>query len=440
MDEEDNGAQSDGLDAEIQHAPLISGQVLQEAGEVLPQYGFLGTQATSGVSSLESRIFLNTNVPFSAFICGVQGSGKSHTTSCILENALIPSRHLGHLKNPLSALVFSYGEYSSSAGFNISEAAFLAAPHSSFPLHPSVKKITIMVSPSNPAIKKLYNRIPNVTVIPFKLKPRNFDIGTMLTLMAVNESNAIPLYMAQVTNILRDMATVSEDGFDYQDFKVRLKQCEFNPAQLNMLEMRLGLLESFLDLSNSCPEPRFQPGEVTIMDMSCPFIDANTACILFKIGLKKYLESSSPGKMIVLDEAHKYMLKTPGSKALTDYLLTTIRLQRHFGARVVISTQEPTLLTDLIALCSITIIHRFTSPDWFAALKKHIPISNTGEEKDEIMSRIEKLRTGTALVYASNAVLRRNGDGGLEKGTGRLMSVRVRKRVTADGGQSVVAV
>jgi hypothetical protein len=72
-----------------------------------------------------------------------------------------------------------------------------------------------------------------------------------------------------------------------------------------MLQMRLGLLESFLDLNNTCPEPQFTEGEVTIMDMSCPFVDANTACILFRIGLQRYLQSKSAGKLIVLDEAHK---------------------------------------------------------------------------------------------------------------------------------------
>jgi hypothetical protein len=66
------------------------------------------------------------------------------------------------------------------------------------------------------------------------------------------------------------------------------------------------------------------------------------------------------------------MLDTPGSNFLTDCLARTIRLQRYQGAHVIISTQEPTVSTDLIALCSVTVIHRFTSPAWYNALKKHI--------------------------------------------------------------------
>jgi hypothetical protein len=57
------------------------------------------------------------------------------------------------------------------------------------------------------------------------------------------------------------------------------------------------------------------------------------------------------------------MLDAPGAKSLNESLLQTIRLQRHYGARVVIPTQEPTLSTDLIALYSITVIHRFSSPE-----------------------------------------------------------------------------
>lgn len=53
----------------------------------LPQYGLLGSSEwTPSTAILDSRIFLNTNVPYSAFVCGVQGSGKSHTTACMIGN------------------------------------------------------------------------------------------------------------------------------------------------------------------------------------------------------------------------------------------------------------------------------------------------------------------------------------------------------------------
>jgi DNA helicase HerA-like ATPase len=131
------------------------------------------------------------------------------------------------------------------------------------------------------------------------------------------------------------------------------------------------------------------------------------------------------------------MLNTPGSKVLTEYLTRVIRLQRHLGARVVISIQEPTVSTDLIALCSVTVIHRFTSPAWYNALKKHI---NAMDDDDKIMHDIEGLETGEAIVYAPNAVLDRNEDGTLVKATGCLLRLNIRDRVTLDGGESIMAV
>ncbi|KAH7396264.1 hypothetical protein BKA66DRAFT_596907, partial [Pyrenochaeta sp. MPI-SDFR-AT-0127] len=402
---------------DIGHAPLLSGSVLaQYVKDLVPQYGLIGCNANEEPKSLGASMFQNTNVPYSAFICGVQGSGKSHTTACMLENCLIPSKQLGRLRGPVSALVFSYGEFSNSGkSFGISEAAHLASSSKEFPTE-RVKRITVLRSPSNPAINNFYQHIPGVKIIPFKLKAKSLDIGTLLTLMAVNEKSETPLYMARVESILRAIATESEDGvFDYSLFKQKLDLETFNPAQTNMLQMRLGLLESFLDRDDCLPEPRFRPGELTIVDLSDPFVNATTACILFKLCLERFMQSSSPAKMVVLDEAHK----------------------RHKGVRVIISTQEPTVSTDLIALCSVTFIHRFTSPVWYAALRKHI---NAMDNDKEIMQQIEGLQTGEALVYAPNAVLGMNDDEKIIKATGRLLRLNIRKRVTFDGGDSIMAV
>lgn len=300
----------DVLDSEargIGHAPLLSSDmVIQHAGDLIPQYGFLGCRTEDGIELADDKLFQNTNVPFSTFICGVQGSGKSHTTACMLENSLISSPYLGSLQAPVSALVFSFGEFSNGGlGFDISEATSLAEPNTTLRGH-RVKRVTVLTSPSNPAIKKLYQRMPNINVIPFKIKAKTLDIGTLLTLMAVSEKSEVPLYMARVESILRVIATESEDGvFDYALFKRRLALEKFDPQQINMLQMRLGLLESFLDREGTGPEPKFRQGEVTIVDLSDPFVSSTTACILFKLCLGRFMQSRAQGKMVVLDEAHK---------------------------------------------------------------------------------------------------------------------------------------
>lgn len=69
----------------VKNAVLFSGTTLDHYGhQVLPQYGLLGSSALTSTKTSDSRLFLNTNIPFSAFICGVQGSGKSHSTACMI--------------------------------------------------------------------------------------------------------------------------------------------------------------------------------------------------------------------------------------------------------------------------------------------------------------------------------------------------------------------
>lgn len=225
----------------------------------------------------------------------------------LTENFLIRSPTLGVLQKQASALVFHYGEYSSSSSFRPNELSFLPVPALGLYGQSDNVLVDVLVSPSNlPNLTTLYSRIPGVTVRPFMLHPRQLSTTTMLALMAVDQTQFAPLYMAQVTKILRQMAAKSSGGFDYKDFRRRLENTKFDKKQEDFLNQRVDLLESFLDLEESATSFVFKPGQVTIIDLSCPFVDANTACVLFKIGLGIYLESdSSVGRIVVVDEAHK---------------------------------------------------------------------------------------------------------------------------------------
>lgn len=56
-------------------------------------------------------------------------------------------------------------------------------------------------------VRLLYPLIPSVLVSLSKRKAASLDIDIMLTLMYVSESDEQPLYMAAVSQILRQMAT-----------------------------------------------------------------------------------------------------------------------------------------------------------------------------------------------------------------------------------------
>ena len=144
------------------------------------------------------------------------------------------------------------------------------------------------------------------------------------------------------------------------------------------------------------------------------------------------------------------MTTTTSALRFTETLLRTIRTERHLGTRVLISTQEPTISGKLLDLCTLTLVHRFQSPEWLAFLKAHIAAA--GEEPTrELMARIVGLDSGEGLLFATNGMvavdegdMTENGGGetktALEKLGLRYLKVKIRKRVTADGGKSVLAV
>jgi len=135
-------------------------------------------------------------------------------------------------------------------------------------------------------------------------------------------------------------------GLDYETFRKRLSFEDFNPAQKAMIELRLQLLETFMQLNATSgaayvapTKPNFKntpggkqaarewynkqdqmckasiakqgiwsfpPGSLTIVDLSCPFIDESAACALFNMCLSIFLDDRQDvGRIIALDEAHK---------------------------------------------------------------------------------------------------------------------------------------
>ena len=141
----------------------------------------------------DRRIFLNLNVGYSAFVCGSQGSGKSHTLSCMLESGLQPS-DLGRLPNPLTGIVFHWDKFASPKGYQPCEAAYLCSK--GIP-------VTVLVSPSNyTAMKETYENLALAQgskppkVRPLLLREKHLNVGRMMKLMAVGtDGERSSLYM-----------------------------------------------------------------------------------------------------------------------------------------------------------------------------------------------------------------------------------------------------
>lgn len=126
-------------------------------------------------------------------------------------------------------------------------------------------------------------------------------------------------------------------GINFADFEKRIEAVAPNENQRIMLNSRIKLLRSFFlkpDTSNPQKGKKegqgkqedidqadvdkyltkhadktiwdFKPGELTIVDLSCPFVEEGAACALFNICLALFQEGREDvGRLVALDEAHK---------------------------------------------------------------------------------------------------------------------------------------
>ena len=146
---------------------------------------------------------------------------------------------------------------------------------------------------------------------------------------------------------------------------------------------------------------------------------------------------------VVLDEAHKYLTNADANR-FTKSICSIIRQQRHLAARVIVSTQEPTVVpASVLDLLSWIVCHRFSSPGWVKHLKHHI----CAEEKEDYEKthrnsdwgkRVMVLRTGEALLY-SPASLFTEDDGEVVTLSSGYAIIKTRSRLTSDGGASLLA-
>lgn len=439
---------------EIRTAPIITRDAYVAAGyrEQTSQYGVLGRTISifngpTAYTPLDPRLYVNTNAPFSAVICGVQGSGKSHTVSVLLESMFIPNLPpIGALKKPLSGLVLHFGEGGPSA--RPCEAAWVATSE-----NPGIKtpKVRVYVSKSSiNTMRAVYAPLGNkVTVEPLLFDKNELDAQAFLSMMAVGSSENAPLYVQGMLAILRDLG----ENFTYDKFMNLLdeRKTKFSSLQKSGLEQRMLLLTSLLDNDKySKRASRFAAGQLTIVDLSDPFIDPASACGLFEIITRIFVRTEvGTGKVLLVDEAHKYLSSDTTVSGLTKSLLTLTREQRHLAMRVIISTQEPTVIPPvLLDLCTISILHRFSSPSWWKHLSQHVSADISA---DDAFDRVVKLETGEAIVLApsgfgvfpdaplgasktSQTIPKLNQFGR------RYVLMKTRRRITSDGGSSILVI
>lgn len=122
--------------------------------------------------------------------------------------------------------------------------------------------------------------------------------------------------------------------------------------------------------------------------------------------------------------------------------MRVVREQRHNGTRTIIATQEPTIAPELLDLCNISIVHRFSSPAWMHVLRGHLAAAfsvgrNSEQDAGTLFNEIINLDVGESLLFSPSATMEAD-DGVVIALRGDRVKIRTRPRITEDGGRSVM--
>eukprot|EP00475_Leptophrys_vorax_P031911 TRINITY_DN4869_c0_g1_i1.p1 TRINITY_DN4869_c0_g1~~TRINITY_DN4869_c0_g1_i1.p1 ORF type:complete len:719 (-),score=214.20 TRINITY_DN4869_c0_g1_i1:116-2236(-) len=378
-------------------------------------------------------VYLNTKEPFCAVLVGVQGSGKSHSAACLIENCMIEAEGAISAAVPPCSLIFHYDTDES----NFCEASTIIMPSKRIEAFASnigeIGEIVVLVSPSFfHQRQEYYKGIPKIKVRPLLFRWEDLNANQLKSLMRINLDDEQPLYMGVLLDLLRKYQKQNKLP-TFESFKSSLENQGFNQSQNAPLRQRIRLLESLLAGSdeNSILLPGFEPfesiiapGRLVIADLTDPMLSSDEANGVFEVLLSLFkTKSLKCGKLVVFDEAHKYM-SGKGSDSLCSTIVEIVRQMRHHDIRVVVSSQNPKALQpELLELCSITLMHRFHSWDWYAFLQSKLPLD------EEAFSDIIELETGQALVFSTKWSRE-------FKDHKKVRKMQMRARITADGGAS----
>lgn len=380
----------------------------------LEQYGLLGTAAGK-------RLALDLNGTNTISLFGVQGGGKSYSVGTVVEMATRPLPGLNHLPSPLATVIFHYHESQDYAPEFVSmirpnsvegEVAALREQYGAEPA--ALEDVLLLTSPDMVAARR--REFPGVRVAPILFGSTELGSKEWRFLMGVSGNQ---MYMKQMTMIMRRLRR--EDGAMALDaLRTEIEASALNDMQKTILDVRLNLAEQFIDDAVRLGDT-IRPGRLIIVDLRDETIEKDEALGLFVVMLNIFAgagRNEGYNKLIVFDEAHKYM----DNRDLTSHIVDAIRQMRHQGVSLLIASQDPpSLPNEIIELSSLVILHRFNSPQWL----KHVQRSVTALS-ELTPAEMAGLRPGEAFIWAAKATE--------PLFTRKVVRARLRPRATEHGG------
>ncbi len=384
-----------------------------------PQYGLLGE-----ISGRKVALDLNQTHTISLF--GVQGSGKSYTLGSIIEMACLSIPNVNVLPNPLATVVFHFSptqdykpEFTSMVDVNSDERQieqlrerYGAAPR-------SLRDVVLLVPAAKLAERQ--REYPQMQVVPLTFAAAELKAVHWKFLMGAVGSSS--MYIRQINLIMKKL----RERLTLDGLRSEVEQSSMSDHLKELASMRLQFASEYIDDQQRLTDI-IRPGRLIIVDIRDEFIEKDEALGLFVVLLQIFSEATYQGqtfnKLVVFDEAHKYM----ESQDLVGGLIEVVREMRHKGTSILVASQDPpSVPISLIELSSQIILHRCNSPAWL----KHIQKANSALN-NLTPERMSHLGAGEAYVWSSKA-----SDEGFSRGA---VKIHCRPRVTRHGGDTKTAV
>jgi hypothetical protein len=255
---------------------------------------------------------------------------------------------------------------------------------------------------------------PGLDVRPLFLGTNELRMDDWKLLMGIEGGDQ--MYSRAMNGIFREL----RGGISLESLEHAIRSSSLTLGQKKIAQTRLDFTKPYVSATGSA-SGHLVPGRLLIIDLRDELIESDEALALFMILLGRFAQADADGrsfnKLIVFDEAHKYM----GDPKLTAKIVETVREMRHKGTSVVIASQNPpSVPRDVIELSSIIFAHRFTSPAWLDHIKRaNADFAEAGLKP----SQLTNLAPGEAYVWSSGSSAFR-----------RPRLVRVRPRLTRHGG------
>jgi hypothetical protein len=384
-----------------------------------PQFGLLGETAGR-------KVALDLNQTHTISLFGIQGGGKSYTLGSIIEMACMPITGVNVLPRPLAAIIFHYSptldykpEFTSIVAPNTNNEQ-LRVLRERFGAQPHGLNDVVILTPAAKVAERSAEH-PTLNVLPISFKSSELKVAHWKFLMGAVGSQS--MYIRQVGLImkkLRDEVTLSNlrKGINDSGLSGNLKELAL---------LRLRFAEDYINDQQDLASV-LRPGRLIIVDLRDELVEKDEALGLFVVLLQIFSETTYEGrpfnKLVVFDEAHKYI----DNPDLVAGLVEVVREMRHKGTSILVASQDPpSVPASLIELSSQIILHKFNSPSWL----KHIQKANAALE-GLTPAKLSALGPGEAYAWSSKAT-----DDAFTRGAVKILC---RPRVTQHGGATKTAV